>query len=118
MLPDQPFCFAALVITRIISIVNETTITTDLGHKSVAADSALPRVQFLNHPFVETISQSEEHLVAHVPDSSVYKIGDVLYGVPLHICPTVALYEKAIVIENNFAVKWWNVVARNRKITI
>ncbi len=118
LFPQQHFNFAALVITRIISIVNDTTITTDLGHKSVAADSAMPRVHFLNHPGVKTISQSEEHLVAHVPDSSVFKIGDVLYGVPLHICPTVALYEKAFVIENNLAVKCWNVIARNRQINI
>lgn len=117
-MPDEPFDYAALVITRIISIVDETTITTDLGHKSVAAENPFPRVHFLNAPGAIPISQSEEHLVAKVPDSSVFKIGDVLYGVPVHICPTVALYERAIVIENNNAVDEWKVVSRDRKINI
>ena len=117
-LPDEPFDYAALVITRVISIINENTITTDLGHKSVAAENPLPRVHFLNAPEVSPFSQSEEHLVLKVSDSRLFQPGDVLYGVPVHICPTVALYEKAVVIENNTAVDEWNVVAANRKITV
>lgn len=117
-MPDEPFEYAALVITRIISIVDEHTITTDLGHKSVAAENPFPRVHFLNAPEVTPISQSEEHLVTKVADSSLYKIGDVLYGVPVHICPTVALYERAAVIENNMAIDEWKVIARDRKITV
>ncbi|MEO5891856.1 MAG: D-TA family PLP-dependent enzyme, partial [Ferruginibacter sp.] len=62
--------------------------------------------------------QSEEHLVVKVNDSSIFKPGDVLYGVPVHICPTVALYERAVVIEKNMAVKEWKVIARDRKINI
>ncbi|MEP7107354.1 MAG: D-TA family PLP-dependent enzyme [Ferruginibacter sp.] len=116
--PDEPFEYAALVITRVISIVDVNTITTDLGHKSVAAENPLPRVHFLNAPDIIPASQSEEHLVLKVADSSIYKTGDVLYGVPVHICPTVALYEKAVVIENNTAVDEWKVIARNRRITI
>lgn len=116
--PDEPFDYAALVITRVISIVDDHTITTDLGHKSVAAENPFPRVHFLNAPEVEPISQSEEHLVAKVPDAANYKIGDVFYGVPVHICPTVALYETAIVVEDNTAVNEWRVIARDRKITV
>ena len=117
-MPDEPFEYAALVITRVISIVDEHTITTDLGHKSVAAENPFPRVHFLNAPEATPVSQSEEHLVAKVPDARLFKIGDVLYGVPVHICPTVALYEKAIVIENNKAVDEWKVIARDRRINI
>lgn len=117
-MPDEPFNYAALVITRVISIVDEHTITTDLGHKSVAAENPFPRVHFLNAPEATPISQSEEHLVAKVPDASLFKTGDVLYGVPVHICPTVALYERAVVIENNTAVQEWKVIARDRKITV
>jgi D-threonine aldolase len=117
-LPDAPFEYAALVITRVISIIDGTTLTTDLGHKSVAAENPLPRVHFLNAPDVKPIGQSEEHLVLKVGDSAQFAIGDVLYGVPVHICPTVALYDKAIVVENNEATDTWQVVARNRVITI
>ncbi|MDB5248811.1 MAG: family PLP-dependent enzyme [Segetibacter sp.] len=117
-LPDEPYDFAALVISRVISVINEHTICTDLGHKSVAAENPLPRVHFLNAPDANPIGQSEEHLVLEVPDAAKYSVGDVFYGVPVHICPTVALYERAIVIENNNAVGEWKVVARDRKITI
>jgi D-serine deaminase-like pyridoxal phosphate-dependent protein len=118
LLPDEPFDYAALVISRIISVVDDHTICTDLGHKSVAAENPLPRVHFLNAGDAEPIGQSEEHLVVKVPDASRYKVGDVLYGVPVHICPTVALYEKAIVVENNKAVGEWRVIARDKKINI
>lgn len=117
-LPDEPFDYAALVLTRVISIVDEQTITTDLGHKSIAAENPLPRVHFLNAPGVTPHAQSEEHLVLKVADSSAFKVGDVLYGVPVHVCPTVALYNKAVVIENNEAVTTWNVVARDRSLTL
>ena len=116
--PDEPFDYAALVLTRIISIVDEQTITTDLGHKSVAAENPFPRVHFLNAPDVTPIAQSEEHLVLKLADSSAFKVGDTLYGVPVHICPTVALYEKAIVVENNEAVTTWKIVARDRAINV
>jgi D-serine deaminase-like pyridoxal phosphate-dependent protein len=46
----------------------------------------------------------------------LYKVGDVLYGIPVHICPTVALYEKAVVIEHKQATTVWKVIARNRAI--
>lgn len=116
--PDEPFDYAALVITRVISIVDETHITTDLGHKSVAAENPFPRVHFLNAPEATPVGQSEEHLVLKVADSGAYKVGDVFYGVPVHICPTVALYDSAVVVEDHKAVGSWKVVSRDRKITV
>ncbi|MBA4168628.1 MAG: alanine racemase, partial [Chitinophagaceae bacterium] len=117
-IPDQPFDCAALVLTRIISIVDERTVCTDLGYKSVSSENPLPRVYFLNAPDAEAVAQNEEHLVLKVKDAAMFKPGDVLYGVPQHICPTVALYEKAVVVEDNEATGEWNVIARNRKINI
>lgn len=115
-LPDEAFEYAALVITRIISIPNEHTVCVDLGHKSVAAEHPLPRVHFLNAPDAVPVSQSEEHLVLQVSNSKSYQLGEVLYGVPVHICPTVALYDKAYVVENKKCTTEWNVVARKRSI--
>ena len=52
-------------------------------------------------------------------DNSKFQLGDVLYGVPIHICPTCSLYEKAIIVdENGWAKKEWKVIARDKKITI
>jgi D-serine deaminase-like pyridoxal phosphate-dependent protein len=116
MMPEEPYELAALVVTRVMSIVDGRTITVDLGHKSVAAENPQPRVHFLNAPDAVPKSHSEEHLVLTVPDSTRYTIGDVLYGVPQHICPTVALYERAAVVEENEIAGEWNVTARNKKL--
>lgn len=118
MLSEEPFQIAALVITRVISIVDEHTITTDLGYKAIASESPMPRVHFLNAPGLKQIMQSEEHLTLHVDDSSKFTPGDVLYGAPLHICPTVALYDEALVCEDNRIIDAWKVTARNRRITL
>ncbi len=118
IVPDEPFEYAALVITRIISVIDEQTVCTDLGHKSVAAENPLPRVHFLNAPEAVPYSQSEEHLVLKLPEKNNWKVGDVLYGVPVHVCPTVALYDNAVIVENNEVVDHWKVIARARKITI
>ena len=118
IVPDEPFDYAALVITRINSIIDEKTFCCDLGHKAVAAENPLPRVHFLNAPNAVPKAQSEEHLSVNVEDTSIYKVGDVLYGVPVHICPTVALYAEANIVENQEVHKQWKVIARDRKITI
>lgn len=116
---EQAFIPAALVISRIISLPSDTKLCLDLGHKSIAAESALDkRGYFLNAPELKFISQSEEHLVAEAPLNHLYKIGDVLYGLPYHICPTVALYERASVIENNKVTGEWKIIARDRKINV
>jgi len=114
--PDMPFEYAALVLCRIVSIIDDRHICVDLGHKSVAAESPLPRVYFLNAPEAKAIAQSEEHLVLEVPDSNAYSLGQVFYGSPKHICPTIALYEKACVVENGQMVASWKVIARDRTI--
>lgn len=117
-LPDQPFMYAALLVTRVISVLDETTICTDLGHKSVAAENPLPRVHFLNAQDALPIAQSEEHLVLKVPSGSGYKPGDVLYGVPVHICPTVALYDTAFTISDHVLSGEWQIIGRRRTINI
>jgi putative component of membrane protein insertase Oxa1/YidC/SpoIIIJ protein YidD len=37
---------------------------------------------------------------------------------PYHVCPTCALYEKAITVENGIAQGEWKTVARDRRIKI
>lgn len=119
ILPEQPFEFAALLLTRVISKPARGLITTDLGHKSVAAENPIDkRIFFLNLSDYGLLSQSEEHLVMEVKDWENIHVGDVLYGVPYHICPTVALYDEANVIENGDLADQWNIVARKKKISI
>lgn len=72
---------------------------------------------FLEPSGGETYLQSEEHLVLEVPDSRLYPLGSVFYGIPVHICPTVALYDKAYVIRDREAIGEWPIIARSRRIT-
>ncbi|HET6252490.1 MAG TPA: D-TA family PLP-dependent enzyme [Puia sp.] len=117
--PEQPFTPDALVVTRVISLRGDGRLCLDLGHKSIAAENELGRrVFFLNGPELRAVGQSEEHLVVEAGAGHSYRIGDVFYGVPYHVCPTVALYERAITIEEGRATGEWKNVARDRKISV
>jgi len=117
-IPEQEFDYAAVLLTRVISIINETRICIDLGYKAVASDPPLPRVKFLNAFDAVPAFQSEEHMVLDVKDSSKYSIGTVLYAIPTHICPTVALYDRVFVINENQKVAEWQVLGRSRMLNI
>ncbi len=118
--PELPFEPAALVLTRVISQLSATRLCVDLGSKSVSADNPLQnRVRFLNAPAAVFIRQSEEHLVIELPEGHGFVVGDLLYGVPWHICPTVALHMEANVIDaDGQLIDRWPIVARDRRITI
>jgi D-threonine aldolase len=47
-----------------------------------------------------------------------YKTDDVLYGIPVHICPTCALYERALIAEDSQVKGEWKIIARDRKISL
>lgn len=116
---EQNFEPAALVLARVVSLPGLNRLCIDLGHKSIASENELHnRVYFLNAPDLKFIGHSEEHLVAEALPGHTYKTGDVLYGLPFHICPTVALYERAVVVENNGVTSEWKNIARDRKITV
>lgn len=116
--PEQPFQSAALIITRVISVPGPNTLCLDLGHKSIAAENDLHhRVFFLNAPQFKMKSQSEEHLVVETESRHSYQPGDVLYGLPFHVCPTAALYERAMAVENNEVTGEWKMLARDRRIS-
>jgi len=116
---EQPFEFAALVVTRVISKPSEDMICIDLGHKSIASENPLEkRVFFLNASNLTPAGHSEEHMVLEVTGQNNYQVGDVLYGVPFHICPTVALYDSAAVVKDHKAIDRWTILARNRKIKV
>jgi 3-hydroxy-D-aspartate aldolase len=47
-----------------------------------------------------------------------YRVGDILLGVPYHVCPTVNLYDEAHIIENGNWSDTWKIEGRKRKITV
>jgi D-serine deaminase-like pyridoxal phosphate-dependent protein len=104
-------------VTRVISVSSDQSFTTDLGHKSVAAENEIARrVSLLGHEELEVVGQSEEHLVVKSRSPHGFKVGDVLYGLPFHVCPTVALYERVYTIGNGKVTGEWRNEARDRKL--
>ena len=117
--PEQGFLPAAVLVTRVISLPTENKICTDLGHKSVAAENEISkRVFFLNAEGLKPVGQSEEHLVLETNEDHSFRVGDIFYGLPYHVCPTVALYERVFTVENGKVTGEWRNVSRDRKITI
>jgi D-serine deaminase-like pyridoxal phosphate-dependent protein len=120
--PELDFDFAAVVLTRILSKLGGKRICLDVGSKGVSPDHRVEdRIRFLNLETQPTfIGQSEEHLVIEVDNPDDYAVGDVWYGVPFHVCPTVNLYQEAWLVpadQNSDVSESWEVVARNRKIS-
>lgn len=118
-LQEQAYLPAALVLSRIISLPAPDKICVDTGYKSVASENEPgKRIQFLNAPDLKVSGHSEEHLVLKAPEGHHYQVGDILYGLPFHICPTCALYEKALVVENRKISDEWKITARDRTIEV
>ncbi len=114
---DLPFSIAALLVTRVVSIINKELLCLDMGHKAVASENPLhQRLYFINKEGVELVSHSEEHLVVRVADATKYAIGELWYAIPHHICPTVALHHELQIVENKQVIKEWTVCARDRKL--
>jgi D-serine deaminase-like pyridoxal phosphate-dependent protein len=106
---------AAVLMTRVISRHQSDRVTVDLGYKAVASDPpAGRRCHFLNLPEAREIQHSEEHLVLESPHAYHLSVGDVLYALPAHICPTVALHSHLQVVEQGRIVDRWKVAARDR----
>jgi D-serine deaminase-like pyridoxal phosphate-dependent protein len=73
----------------------------------------LPRIKFLDEQDSIQISQSEEHLVVETAKFEKYAIGGVMYGVPIHICPTVIKYKSVLTVVNGKVTGSWKVAARD-----
>lgn len=120
--PDMDYFTAgAAVLTRVVSHRGPNLITLDLGVKAVASDPAPERASIVGFEDAETILQNEEHWVVRIPQKknrALPPVGAELFAIPTHVCPTSALYPSVPVVENGRITEWWDVTARDRKITI
>ncbi len=117
--PEQPYACAAYILTRVISKPAPGIVTVDMGHKAVGAENPIAlRVRFPEHPDLLLISQSEEHGVLRTDSWEKYKVGDLLEGIPYHVCPSVNLYDKAYVLYEGEYEGTWAIPARNRSISV
>jgi D-serine deaminase-like pyridoxal phosphate-dependent protein len=117
--PDLKFEPAAGVLTRVVSRPAADRATLDLGNKAVAADPPRGhRVFFPDFPNAIQDIHNEEHLVLVDPELERLAPGDALLGIPMHICPTSALYDRVLVSSGGTIVDEWPVTSRNRRLTI
>lgn len=119
MFPDLKFSPAALLLTRVISRPTPNRVTLDLGYKAVASDPpAGKRLYFPDLPDAVAVLQNEEHLVLETARANEFQPGDELFAIPRHVCPTSALHKSAYVIANGKWSDTWDVVARDRVLSI
>ncbi len=107
---------AAVVVLTVVSHPAPRRITCDAGHKTVSADSGVPTCAVIGQPGLLPAKPSEEHLPVEVlSDTDAPKIGEHLYLVPVHICPTVNNFDYAMIVTGNRVVAVERVSARGRE---
>ncbi|MGH9742089.1 MAG: D-TA family PLP-dependent enzyme [Candidatus Acidiferrum sp.] len=107
---------AVLVLTRVVSHPRGGIITCDAGHKAVSADSGVPTCVVVGHPELTPLSPSEEHLPIAVDGAAEGpQVGEILYLLPRHVCPTVNNFDHAILVRNGKIESVEQVSARGRE---
>ncbi len=100
-LPGYGYAPAALVLSTVISHPTSHHITCDAGHKSVSADAGVPTCSVIGRVGLKPLKPSEEHLPMEVaPGAEMPRIGDTLYLLPRHVCPTVNNFDEALMVVN------------------
>ncbi|MCB0597386.1 MAG: D-TA family PLP-dependent enzyme [Lewinellaceae bacterium] len=115
---DMDFLHAAVAFTRVVSKPGKDKLCLDLGHKAIASEMQPPRAAFFGISEYELAVHSEEHKVIAFEGAHRYAVGDCLYAIPTHICPTMALHGRVWAVEGNRAGEQWPVVARERAVDL
>jgi D-serine deaminase-like pyridoxal phosphate-dependent protein len=112
---------AALVLTRVVSRPHDGIITCDAGHKAVSADAGVPTCVVAGHPELTPLTPSEEHLPIALNLMEMNRqtegpqVGEALYLLPRHICPTVNNFDSALLVRNGQIASVEKVTARGRE---
>ena len=118
-LPDMNYPPAAAILTRVISHPQKNCFTLDLGTKGISTDQVSPGL--LLGVEAAPLFQSEEHWVFQMNPGHEEErppIGEILYVIPYHICPSTALYSDVVIVKAGAKADLWPVTARARKLTI
>jgi|SRR5271165_512427 len=107
---------AALVLTRVVSRPHKGFVTCDAGHKAVSADAGVPTCVVAGHPQLIPLAPSEEHLpIAVEVGTTGPQIGEALYLLPRHVCPTVNNFDSALLVQQGQIASVEKVSARGRE---
>jgi D-serine deaminase-like pyridoxal phosphate-dependent protein len=107
---------AVLVLARIVSRPCAGKVTCDAGHKAVAADAGVPTCVVVGHPELTALAPSEEHLPLKVREGAPEpQVGELLYLLPRHVCPTVNNFDCALVVSDGAVESVAKVSARGHE---
>jgi D-serine deaminase-like pyridoxal phosphate-dependent protein len=109
---------AALVVATVVSHPKPNVVTCDAGHKSVSADAGVPTCTVAGRADLTPLKPSEEHLPVEVTSGAVPEIGELLYLIPRHVCPTVNNFDDAVIVENGRVVGVEHVTARGHEMPV
>jgi len=115
-LPGFGYAPAVLVLATVISHPMPNVITCDAGHKSVSADAGVPTCLVMGHPELTPMKPSEEHLpIQSSVAEKLPPIGDSLYLLPRHVCPTVNNFDHALFVVDGEVQAIESVTARGHE---
>jgi D-serine deaminase-like pyridoxal phosphate-dependent protein len=107
---------AVLVLTRVVSQPRAGSVTCDAGHKAVSADAGVPTCVVVGHMELTPLSPSEEHLPMALQGGAVGpQVGEPLYLLPRHVCPTVNNFDCALLVRDGVIESVEKVSARGRE---
>lgn len=118
--PDLPYKPGAAILSRVVSHPAKGFFTLDAGYKAISAEQSLRGI-LPEVPHASEVFQSEEHWTFRMDDGFEQEcpsIGQIVYILPWHICPTTALYDSVHVVSDGKIDGNWEITARNRRITI
>jgi D-serine deaminase-like pyridoxal phosphate-dependent protein len=117
--PDSGYSPAVVVLTRVVSKPSANSITCDAGHKTLSVDRGVPNCVVTGHPEAQPLGPSEEHLPINIrAGGSVPELGEVLYLIPRHVCPTVNNFDHALIATEGRITDVQPVSARGREVSL
>ena len=117
--PDSGYSPAVVILARIVSKPSASLVTCDAGHKTLSVDRGVPNCVVSGHPEAQPLGPSEEHLpIKMLLGGSVPSLGEVLYLIPRHVCPTVNNFDHALIATEGRIAGVQRVTARGREIPL
>jgi len=114
--PEWGYRPAALVLAAVVSRPRPNRITCDGGHKAVSADAGVPTCGVLGHSDWIPAKPSEEHLPIDLPaGTALPAIGEYVYLLPRHVCPTVNNFDAAAIVTDGRVARIEPVTARGHE---
>jgi D-serine deaminase-like pyridoxal phosphate-dependent protein len=103
------------VVSTVVSHPKANYLTCDAGHKSVSADAGIPTCEVAGRSDLRPLKPSEEHLPIEVLGGTRPAIGEALYLVPRHVCPTVNNFDDALIVSGGRVIGVERVTARGHE---